>query len=114
MRAIRVGRQPLEPTGAAVNDDDQLLETGRLAELGLQASTLVHELRQPVFAVKAIAQLALDDSEANDSERLEELLAQVGVLETLIHRYGDASRKPTGIQRNFIEHPQKSDENGRS
>jgi len=81
-----------------VNDDDQLLETGRLAELGLQASTLVHELRQPVFAIKAIAQLALDESGVNESDRLKELLSQVAVLEALIHRYGDASRKPTGIR----------------
>ena len=39
--------------------DEQLrwLETGRLAELGLLASELIHELRQPAFAVKALAQL---------------------------------------------------------
>lgn len=77
-----------------MNDDLQLTETGRLAELGLQAATLVHELRQPVFAVKGLAQVLLQRSP--DNAQLSELLAQVERLQTLVERYSDASRRPTG------------------
>ncbi|MBN1337089.1 MAG: GHKL domain-containing protein [Deltaproteobacteria bacterium] len=38
-------------------DDRTWMEVGRLAELGLLSATLVHELRQPLFAVKALLQL---------------------------------------------------------
>jgi len=79
-----------------MSDQDQLLETGRLAELGLQAASLVHEFRQPLFAVKAMAQVLAERSDAGDTSALSELIAQVEVLETLISRYGDAARRPSG------------------
>ena len=79
-----------------MSDQDQLLETGRLAELGLQAASLIHEIRQPLFAVKAMAQVLAERSDAGDISALSELIAQVEVLETLISRYGDAARRPSG------------------
>ena len=79
-----------------MSDQEQLLETGRLAELGLQAASLVHELRQPLFAVKAMAQVLAERSDAGDISALSELIVQIEVLEGLIDRYGDAARRPTG------------------
>jgi two-component system C4-dicarboxylate transport sensor histidine kinase DctB len=79
-----------------MSDKERLRETGRLAEVGLQAATLVHELRQPIFAIKAMAQLMLEEGASDSGDRLRDLLAQVEVLESLIERYGNASRRPTG------------------
>jgi len=79
-----------------MTDDERILETGRLAELGLQASSLVHELRQSVFAIKAFGQLLVDDVSEASKPHLDALLDQVVVLETLIERYGASSRRPTG------------------
>jgi signal transduction histidine kinase len=79
-----------------MSDEERLRETGRLAEVGLQAATLVHELRQPVFAIKAMAQVMLEESQPASEGRLRDLIAQVEVLESLIDRYGNASRRPTG------------------
>ena len=79
-----------------MSDKDQIRETGRLAEVGLQAATLVHELRQPVFAIKAMAQVMLQNSPAGSQGGLKDLLGQIDVLESLINRYGDGSRRPTG------------------
>jgi len=79
-----------------VSDDERLMETGRLAELGLQASTLVHELRQPVFAIKAMAQVVAQGAEGETAEQLNSLIAQVEVLEGLLERYLDSSKRPTG------------------
>ncbi len=79
-----------------MTDDERLLETGRLAELGLQASSLVHELRQPVFAIKALAQIVADGAGEETQAHLTVLLAQVETLEQLVNRYSDSSRRPTG------------------
>ncbi len=69
------------------------LEARRLAELGMLSAQLVHELRQPVFAIKALAQLAeADASRAGAS--LTQILTQVAVLEQLLHGYGDLGRRP--------------------
>lgn len=79
-----------------MKDDKQLNETGRLAEVGLQAATLVHEIRQPLFAVKAMAQVLAERSDSADLPELAELIAQVEVLEGLIGRYGAATQRPSG------------------
>jgi len=80
-----------------VTDDERLMETGRLAEIGLAASTLVHELRQPVFAIKAMAQVVAEQVDGQVSApHVQALIRQVEVLEELLTRYGDSSRRPTG------------------
>jgi two-component system C4-dicarboxylate transport sensor histidine kinase DctB len=79
-----------------MTSDERILETGRLAELGLQASSLVHELRQPVFAIRALAQLLIAEIPEAGRPNLEALLEQVDTLATLIERYGASSRRPTG------------------
>ena len=73
---------------------DRWLETGRLAELGLLSSGLVHELRQPVCAVKAMAQLLAVDLQGAEQRKVMDLLEQLGHLEALIDRYADTGRRP--------------------
>ena len=73
---------------------ERWLETARLAELGLLSAELTHELRQPVFAIKALAQLLRSRAAGPDSATLDLLLSQVGTLETLLHRYAGSGRRP--------------------
>ena len=70
------------------------LETGRLAELGLMSSELVHELRQPVFAIKALTQLLRARMPAAEHATLDLVLGQVDALETLLQRYAGSGRRP--------------------
>lgn len=74
------------------------LETGRLAELGLLSAELVHELRQPVFAIKALTQLMRTRLPPAEHATLDLMLSQVGALETLLARYAGSGRRP-GVER---------------
>jgi len=85
--------QPAPPTVAARADVSQ--EALRLAELGLLTAGLIHELRQPVFALKALAQLA-EGHPARAPEYLAQVLEQARTLEALIEGYADFSRRPVG------------------
>ena len=73
-------------------------QTAGLAELGVLAASLLHELRQPMFAIKAHAQLgaseAVDDPRV--AERLKHILEQAGHVEELLRYYGALFRaEPT-------------------
>jgi signal transduction histidine kinase len=68
-------------------------EARRLAELGLLTAGLIHELRQPVFAIKAIAQLSTASPE-RAAELMAQVLTQAETLEALLSGYGDFSRRP--------------------
>lgn len=68
-------------------------DTLRLTELGLMAPALVHELRQPLFASKALLQLALRDAGVATAQ-VDAALDQLATMERLIQGYGDFSRKP--------------------
>ncbi len=81
--------------GVSGHGDNITHEALRLAELGLLTAGLIHELRQPVFALKALAQLA-EGHPAKAPEYLEQVLAQVHTLETLLEGYADFSRRPVG------------------
>ena len=81
--------------------DLHLLETGRLAELGLHSAELVHELRQPMFATAGLVQLALAELErgppdaARAREHLLAVTRQLSLVESLLGRYGGAGRRPS-------------------
>lgn len=75
-------------------------EARRLAELGLMAAGLIHELRQPLFALKALAQMAQSDPQRT-AGHLSGILAQVGTLEELLAGYGDFSRRSAGTDEVF-------------
>ncbi len=65
----------------------------RMAELGMLSAGLVHELRQPLFAVKAFGELIRHQPEEAERHALR-LLEQVQAMEDLLEGYADFSRKP--------------------
>ena len=73
-----------------------LLRTGRLAELGLLTATLTHELRQPLFAIRSLAQLALSNSDRAPAH-LEELVRQTELMDHIIGAVSNYARDDTGI-----------------
>ncbi|MBN2799257.1 MAG: hypothetical protein JXX28_08945 [Deltaproteobacteria bacterium] len=60
-------------------------------------ATLVHELRQPLFVVKATAQLGR--GAGPDDARFAQILEQVGHIEALLQHYGDAVVERGPLQR---------------
>ena len=78
-----------------MNDEHRWLETGRLAELGLLSAELIHEIRQPIFAVKAALQLLETGRGENTEAHIQLALQQVEVLESLLSRYAGSGRRPT-------------------
>jgi C4-dicarboxylate-specific signal transduction histidine kinase len=67
------GGSALRERLAALQADNQRLRTllaaaGRLAEFGRFAAKLNHELRQPLFAIKGLAQLLLDRGQVDVAE----------------------------------------------
>lgn len=83
-----------------IGGDTPSREALRLAELGLLTAGLLHELRQPVFALKALAQLA-ESHPQRAGDYLGQLLAQVRTIESLIEGYADFSRRPAGRREVF-------------
>ena len=79
-----------------MSDRKQLIEAGRLAEAGLQLSVLVHELRQPMFAIKGVVQMLIERSDGTQQAELDLLLQQVVQAEEILGRYGPSSERPTG------------------
>lgn len=71
------------------DDPEAFEQVARLAELGVMTSALLHELRQPLFAIKALAELTLADG---DTSRLASLKGQVEHLEQLVDAYGSVGR----------------------
>ena len=61
-----------------------------LAELGVLAASLLHELRQPMFAIKAHAQLGAAEAAGDPrvAERLARIVEQSGHVEELLRYYG--------------------------
>ena len=76
----------------AADRDEQLLRAGRMAELGLLTASLTHELRQPLFAIRALAQLAQAQASNEAAEQLTELLAQTDHMERLLETVTRFSR----------------------
>lgn len=77
--------------------DGGWIETGRLAELGLLTAELLHEVRQPVFAIKALAQLLEGGTDSLAQDKLRLLLGQVDVLERVIDRYAGNGRPASAL-----------------
>ena len=82
------------------SDDQARLRTGRLAELGLMTATLTHELRQPLFAIRSLAQLAQMAQSSEDgpgNRHLAELVRQTELMEQIVATVGAYARDDTGI-----------------
>ena len=73
--------------------DDRL---ATLAELGLLAAALSHELRQPLFAVKSLAQI-LQRSSPDQAELTAQLLGQVAHIERLVQASSAFARRGDGV-----------------
>jgi signal transduction histidine kinase len=71
------------------------METGRLAELGMLSAELVHELRQPLFAVKALAQIMGRGATPQQADQLRAMLDQLTHLEQVLDRHALTGRKPS-------------------
>lgn len=63
-----------------------------LADLGVLTASLLHELRQPLFAVKGRLQLALHAGRDLGKEELDILLHHVGHIEELVEHYAGLGR----------------------
>ena len=75
-----------------MSDDDALLDhVGRLAEMGLLAASWMHEVRQPLTAIQAAAELALAKG-SPDAERWRTVLSQVRTLRTLVDHVSGLGR----------------------
>jgi len=74
-------------------DEDTWRRLAQLAEFGVLSASLLHELRQPLFAVKATAQLAHHRGEALEGEGLQQLLAHVREIEELLDHYAGFNRQ---------------------
>lgn len=64
-------------------------QAARLAELGVLTSSLLHELRQPLFALKSMIEL---DLAGGADGRLRAMLGQVEQIERLVQHYGGLGR----------------------
>ena len=83
-----------------MSDPREGVEAWRLAELGREAAGLVHQLRQPIFAIKGLLQLA----EAQPHSAPAHLAAareQVEALERLVVGWSDLTRRPGADLQSF-------------
>jgi two-component system C4-dicarboxylate transport sensor histidine kinase DctB len=73
------------------------LEMGRLGEIGLLSMVLLHELRQPLFALSALLQLAeAADPAAANSEHLKAMVDPIRQIERLIETFGGLGDRTDG------------------
>lgn len=69
-----------------------------MAALGQLSAELVHELRQPLFASRAIAQLlSRRVTTDEDASMLDALVAQLDQASTILERYADSGRRPAPL-----------------
>ncbi len=69
-----------------------------LAELGLRTASLIHELRQPVFALKGRLQLARGAGDPLSPAHVEELLSQIEHMEQVLAYYAAIDPRVTRSQ----------------
>jgi len=82
---------------------DEWLESGRLGEIGLLSMVLLHELRQPLFAISALVQLAeAADPESQNRKHLVAMRDQLDQMERLIDTYGGLGERADGPSLPFV------------
>lgn len=74
-----------------MSEDAARLRVTALTEAGLRSAALVHEARQPVFAMKALLQLARAERRALGPSEAEQLLHLVEHLEHLLEEHDPAA-----------------------
>ena len=89
---------------AAVPPASQLEQLSRLAELGLQASAMVHELRQPLALLKGYAQLLADRPESGTVVTAAPLMVeQCARMDVLLERLRAFARGRTDALLHFCD-----------
>lgn len=83
-----------------MSDPREGVDAWRLAELGREAAGLVHQLRQPIFAIKGLLQLA--EAQPNSAPaHLAAAREQVEALERLVVGWSDLTRRPGADLQSF-------------
>lgn len=78
-------------SGKSSEPEDASVRLARLADVGMHTASLLHELRQPLFAVQAAAELGLV-GEADPRESLARVLDHLGHVRDLVDRYAGLGR----------------------
>lgn len=79
-------------------DDVVWARVARMAELGVMTSSLLHELRQPLFALKGQLELTAASLPEDKRSGLARALKQVKHLEDLVERYGTLGRDAAQVE----------------
>jgi signal transduction histidine kinase len=77
----------LELKQALGADEERVLRMSRLAEFGATSASAIHELRQPLMAIKAYAQMARETYDPNVRDQMQALLSQVDRMEKVMLRH---------------------------
>ncbi len=79
-----------------LRDRGRLEQVFRMAEMGVMASSILHEIRQPLFSIKGYVQMLLLEAHKNGTvdERLVKVHELVEDLERRASSYLDFSREP--------------------
>lgn len=87
-------------------ENERLLEIARFAELGMSASAIIHELRQPLTALSMALQMTEETARGKDAEverGVRESIQLVAKVEMLLERARDFMRPSTGLDDLDIE-----------
>lgn len=67
-------------------DPNTLAQLAQLADLGRRAAMLAHEIRQPLFGIKAFAQM-IEEDPSSAARHAPEIVKQAVVMEALLERF---------------------------
>ncbi len=84
----------------ADENSEQVLEIARFAELGMSASAVIHELRQPLTALSMALQMTMETARGRDPEieaGIRESLQLIAKAEMLLERARDFMRPSAGL-----------------
>lgn len=85
-------------------DKERLEQVCKMAELGLMTASLMHEMRQPLWAIKANMQLMMVQSDAEARERhCQQMTHGIEAIERLIGLVVDFARAPATGQAGDME-----------
>jgi C4-dicarboxylate-specific signal transduction histidine kinase len=78
-------------------DDNRLTQVFKMAEVGVMASTILHEIKQPLFAMKGYVQMLLLEAHQRGTvdARLAKVLELIEELEGMTTTFLDFTRNPS-------------------
>jgi two-component system NtrC family sensor kinase len=73
----------------------ELVQASKLAELGIIAATVVHELKQPLFGIKSFSQMILEKlpEDSPFKKKITQIIKQSVRMEKILQRIREFSRK---------------------